>query len=39
MLLCIYDLWESLVFLIPSDSFLNELAYSVSFLFRTSFVA
>jgi hypothetical protein len=39
MLLCIYDLWELLVFLIPSNSFLNELAYSVSFLCGTSFVA
>jgi hypothetical protein len=39
MLLCIYDLWESLVFLTTSDSFLNQLAYSLSFLFRTSFVA
>jgi hypothetical protein len=39
MLLCIYDLWESLVFLSPSDSFLNKLAYSFSFLFHTSFVA
>jgi hypothetical protein len=35
----IYDLWESLVFLDPSDSFLNQLADSHSFLFRTSFVA
>ncbi|KAL3490919.1 hypothetical protein BJX62DRAFT_132052 [Aspergillus germanicus] len=30
---------QSLVLLFPSDSFLNQLAYSSSFLFRTSFVA
>jgi hypothetical protein len=39
MLLCIYDLWESLVFLSPSDSFLNELTDSLSFLVCTFPVA
>jgi hypothetical protein len=35
MLLCIYDLWESLVFLSPTDSFLNQLTDSLSFLVCT----